>query len=134
MTELPIVHVVCEADYESNGPVALFTRPEDAEKHAADLRGQHRNPYEVRTMRLLDCAPERAETHIHRGFVRHDDGQVEGEKTWTVENWNYDVPVEPVVSTALAGRITTQVHVAAESAEAAGAAFWEAVEQVRATL
>jgi hypothetical protein len=130
MTDLPLVYVVCQAEYEANGPVAVFTTPEFAEQHAANLRGGF-SDYLVDAMPLLDHVPARAELHLRQGLLRRD-GTVEAEQSWTVEQWDYDLPTEPVVTLHAGRDDATRIHVAAASPEAAVAAFWGAVESLQA--
>ena len=130
MTDLPRVYVVCQAEYEANGPVAVFTTPEFAEQHAADMRAVHRSDFEVIPVPLVDHLPTRAVKHLRQGLLRRD-GTVEAEQSWTVERWDYDLPAEPVVTLHKGRDDTTRIHAAA-SPEAAVAAFWGAVESLRA--
>jgi hypothetical protein len=134
MTDPLIVHVVCEAEYESNGPVALFTDPEAAEQHAADCRREHRGEYEVRSFPLLDRAPKRALKHLRAGRVCGPHGVVEDEQSWTVAHWDFELPAEPVVT--IDGRFPEmpRVHIAAASAEAAESAFRVAVRQIQQSI
>lgn len=126
----PVVHVVCNAEYEHNGPVAAFTDPELAGRHARDLHAEHRCDYEVLEFPLLDRVPVRATLHLHAGAVRRD-GAVEGEQSWTVPHWDYDIPAEPVVTMDTRRADVTRIHIAAATPEAARAAFEAAVTQVR---
>jgi len=127
----PVVHIVCDDEWESNGPVAAFTDPEMAEQHAANLRKEHRSAFDVRPFPLLDRVPVRATLHLHAGAVQRD-GAVEGEQAWSVPHWDYEIPAEPVVTITPGRADTTRIHIAAESPESAQAAFGRSVEQVRA--
>ena len=134
MTELLIVHVVCQDEYESNGPVAVFTDPVLAEQHAADCHTEHRSDYIVIPLPLLDRAPKRALKHLRAGRVCGAHGEVEDEQSWTVAHWDFELPAEPVVT--IDGRFPEmpRVHVAASSAEAADSAFRVAVRQIQQSI
>lgn len=127
----PVVHLVCDAQWEDNGPVAAFTDPGHAETHARNLHAEHRSDYEVREFPLLDRVPVRVTLHLHAGAVLRDGG-VEAEQTWSVPHWDYEIPAEPVVTITPGRADTTRIHIAAESPQAAQAAFGRSVEQVRA--
>lgn len=126
----PVVHIVCNAEWEHDGPVAAFTTPEDAEQHARNLHKENRSDYEVRPFPLLDRVPVRATLHLHAGAVQRD-GAVEGVQTWSVPHWDYEAPAEPAVTMDTRRADRTGVHVAAATAESAQAAFTAAVETVR---
>lgn len=126
----PVVHIVCDDEWESNGPVAAFTDPEMAEQHARNLQKENRSDYEVRPFPLLDRVPVRATLHLHAGAVLRD-GAVEGVQTWSVPHWDYEIPAEPVVTMDTRRADRTGIHVAAATPESAQAAFTAAVEAVR---
>lgn len=127
----PVVHIVCNAQWEHDGPVAAFTTPEDAEQHARNLHSENRSDYEVRPFPLLNRVPVRATLHLHAGAVLRD-GAVESEQAWSVPHWDYEVPAEPVVTMDTRRADRTGIHVAAATPESAQAAFTAAVETVRA--
>jgi hypothetical protein len=130
MTDLPRIYVVCQAEYDAQGPCAAFTDPEIAEQHAADMRVEHHGDFQVIPLPLVDHLPTRAAKHLRQGLLRRD-GVVEAEQSWTVEHWDYDLPAEPVVALHGHRDDTTRIHVAAASPEAAVATFWGAVESLR---
>jgi hypothetical protein len=120
----PIVYVVCQADYDAQGPAAAFTNAEAAEQHAADLRALHSGcDFEVIELPFLGTVPQRASTYLHAGRVCMADGRVEDEQSWTVEHWDYSVPPQPVVSIDERRPEMPRVHVAAASADVAEGAF-----------
>lgn len=131
MTGLPRVYVVCQAEYDAQGPSAAFTDPVIAEQHAVDMRVEHRSDFEVILVPLVDHLPTRAAKHLRQGLLSRD-GAVEAEESWTVEHWDYGLPPEPVVTLRQDRDETTRIHVAAATAEAAEAAFRGVVEGLRA--
>lgn len=134
MTDPLIVHVVCAAEWEHDGPVALFTTVEAAERHAADCRREYRAEHEVRQFPLLDHAPKRALKHLRAGRVCSVHGEVEDEQAWTVEYWDFELSTEPVVTIDSRHPDTPRVHVSAASAEAAESAFRVAVRQIQQSI
>jgi hypothetical protein len=133
MTEPPVVYVVCQAEYENNGPVAVFTAAELAGQHAAALPDSPFSKYDVIPLPLVSHIPQRADLHLHAGRVCGAHGEIEDEQTWTVAQWDYGIPAQPVVSIDDRRPEMPRVHVAAASPEAAEAAFRDAVNGMRAT-
>jgi hypothetical protein len=127
MTEQAIVYAVCKAEYEDNGPIALFTSPDLAEQHAAHLREMSGDGYEVEPMPVLDHAPTKTVVHARHGVVYRDDGRVGDERVSTFETWEYCVPLEPQVNTNWIPRLGTGVYVSAASPDDAESAFRETV-------
>lgn len=121
------VYIVCQAEYEAHGPVAVFTDRAAAEQHAENSRTVHGGDYEVIPLPLLGTVPQRVQLHLHAGRVCHDHGDdVEDEQAWTVDKWDFDIPREPVVTVDARHPAATRIHVAAATPEAAAKAFREA--------
>lgn len=119
------VYIVCQAEYDDNGPVAVFTNRAAAMQHADDSRTVHGCEFEVIPLPLLGTVPQRVQLHLHAGRVCEPRGVVEDEQAWTVDHWDFQIPREPVVTIDARRPEMPRVHVAAATAEAAKAAFWE---------
>ena len=128
------VYVVCQAEYDAHGPIAVFTNAVAAERHAEDCRTVHGGEYEVTPLPFVGVVPQRVKLFLHAGRVCQPHGAVEDEQTWTVDHWDYEIPAEPVV--AIDGRFPEmpRLHVAAASAEAAEAAFRVQARQIQEAI
>lgn len=126
----PVVYVVCHSEHETNAAVAAFTTPELAHEYTAELRKT--GYFETLQLPVLDAAPKRVEEFRHFGLVNHETGRVEQERSWTMRLWDYEMADGPDVSIGHEYIGKTRIYVTeASSAEAAEAAFREAVEKVR---
>jgi hypothetical protein len=121
-----IIWAVCEAEWESNGPVVAFTSEDLANEHCAALNAEGSNNYAVEALLLMDAAPRRTTWH-HRQASIHTDGTVQRYEQQPHNGWDYEHDDDPTL--LICGpRNAVAVNAYATSAEAALAACEAATE------
>lgn len=91
----PVVWAVCEAEWEQNGPVAIFTTQALADEHCAALEASGSGNHEVRKFPLLNAAPQKIMWHWRQICVRGTDGVTVRHKN-AFPGWDYEY-ADPMV-------------------------------------
>lgn len=89
------VWAVCDDEWESNGPIVVFTSEALANEHCAALNAEMGN-HDVRALLLLDAAPRRV-TWYHRQASVRADGTVQRSEPEPRVGWHYDRDDDPTV-------------------------------------
>lgn len=116
----PVVWAVCEAEWESSGPVVVFTTEALANEHCAALNAEHRGNYDVQARPLLDAAPRKVTWHWRQISIRERDGAISRGAREPYQGWDYD-HADPEVEVAHP-RNAAVINATATSDEAASAA------------
>jgi hypothetical protein len=126
------VWVVCEDEWESNGPIVAFTSEALANEHCAVLNFESSNTYAVVALPVLDEAPRRVTWHHRQASVRAD-GVVQRYEQTPHDGWRYEHDDDPMLLLA-EPRGAVVVNAYATSVEAALTACDAATEAELAKL
>lgn len=87
-----IVWAVCENEWESNGPVAVFATEALANEHCHTLNTEPwcHGSYDVRPLPLLDALPQKTTWFHRQARIRLADGTVEHFEQEPRPGWPYD--------------------------------------------
>jgi len=116
---------VCEDEWESNGPVVVFTSEDLANDHCAALNADGRGGYAVVVISVLNAVPQRVTWH-HRQANIHVDGTVRKYEQKPYSGWDYEHEDPTLLICELRGSVVVNAY--ATSAETASTACEAATE------